>query len=100
MFFRRAKQRRAEIAQATHGALMLMVVRFVDLVRRTVEPMTRWTRLQRAGVVLVGMPLAVALLWAGWRGTAVTVGGLSIVLFWLIALPSPPAGGEGGDQPH
>lgn len=93
MIFRRRRPQPTE--WPAQGLARQIASGLLGLAHRLTEPMTRWSRMQRACIVFVGLPLAVALVWAGQAGWGFGVGVVSIVLFWLAALPN-----EGGaDQP-
>lgn len=48
--------------------------------------------MQRACIVFIGLPIAVALVWLGYPGWGLIAGVLSTALFWLAALPVEPPG--------
>lgn len=99
MIFRR--RRSQPIEWPAQSIARQLAAGVLQLAGRLAQPMTRWSRLQRASIVFVGLPIAVALVWLGYTGWGFGIGAVSIVLFWLAALPVefPPVPDDSADQP-
>ena len=59
--------------------------------------MAGWSRMTRAGIVIVGMAVAIPLFWLGRPGLAVVVGFVALAIFWL-TLPAEPSDPEPTEQ--